>query len=208
MVYLNFTKVTPAAPNDPNVDEVAHLNDNWDILESKLSPYIAGGTISNIETGQEFFDSNFRLAVYDGAAARTTDDIDAAWSSWTTLPLLSPRTARSGFVPKWRNNSLLRQVELVGGLTFNAAADPWTAGTLATINSDTSGAIPATMTPIGTYHYAACCTAATGGTSVVSSGYVHVDKPGGNTYVRIRGQYLGGAGGGNFMMLDQLWWWY
>lgn len=209
-VLINYDTFTAMydPTGKPFVNEVTQINDNWDLLDSKLQPYLIGGSLTDLEVGQEYLDTNFRYAVHNGASARVPDDIDAAWSAWTTLPLLSPRTARSGFLPKWRNNSLLRMVELVGGLTFNAAADPWTPGVLATVNSDTSGAIPASMIPNGNYHMQQCCTSATGGTSVVSSGYVHVDKPGGNTYVRIRIQYLGGSGGGNFAMLDQIWWWY
>lgn len=208
MAYFNFTRITPPAPNDPTVNEVTQLNDNWDHLDAKLGPYMNGGSISGLETGQEYFDVNFRYALWDGAAARLPDDIDAAWSAWTAIPMLSPRTVRPNFTPRWRNNSLLRKVELSGGLTFNAVSDPWTPNTLATVNGDVAGAVPASMIPVGGTHVCPCATALSAGTTIVSSGYAFIDKPGGNTFTRIRVCYLGGDGGGNFVQLEEISWWY
>lgn len=208
MVYMNFTKIAPPAPNDPTVNEVTQLNNNWDLLDSKLSPYMSGGAISDIETGQEIFASGFRFGVWNGAAVRTPDDIDAAWSAWTAIPMFSPRVVRAGFTPRWRNNSLLRMVELSGGVLFNAAADPWTMGSLFTINADSAGAIPASMTPVGGTSRSPAATGLTAGTTVVAGALAIIDKPGGNTFTRIQCQYMGGPGGGNFIMLDQVWWWY
>lgn len=206
--YLNFTKIIPPAPNDPNVDVAAQVNANWDLLDTKLQPYIIGGTLTLAEAGQEFFDANFRFSVWTGAASRIPDTIDDGWSAWTALPMFTNRVARAGFTPRWRNNPNLRMVELSGGLLNNAAADPWTPGSLLTVNADSAGAIPASMQPIGGYHINESATALSAGTTVVSAGYVYIDKPGGNTFTRIRAQYLGGAGGGNFLQLDQVWWWY
>lgn len=208
MAYFSFNKITPAAPNDPVVNEATQLNANWDHLDLKLQPYMLGGTISNIETGQEFFSTGFNFAVHNGTTTVNPDDIDGAWSAWTNIPMLSPRVIRTGFQPKWRNNSLLRQVQLSGGVQFNAAADPWTLGGTFTINSDTSGAIPASMVPVGGKHVGHGATGLTSGTSIVSGAMVSIDKPGGNTFCRIFVQYMGGAGGGNFIQLEQVWWWY
>lgn len=206
MVYLNFTKITPPSPNDPNVNEVTQLNNNWDLLESKLNVYVNGGTITDIETGQEFFDGSFNYAVWDGAATIPPDDIDAAWSAWTNIPMLAPRVVRPGWQPKWRNNSLLRKVELTGGVLFNAAADPWTMGSSLQINQLAAGSPASTLGPVGAKHISQCAVALTGGTSVTAGGYVTIDTSGG--FVRMAVQYLGGGGGGNFVMLDQVWWWY
>jgi hypothetical protein len=85
VAYFNFTKIAPPAPNDPNVNEVTQLNDNWDHLDSKLSPYMSGGALTGLETGQEVFASGFRFAVYDGSGVRSPDDIDAAWSGLVSL---------------------------------------------------------------------------------------------------------------------------
>lgn len=206
--YLNFSKILPPNPNDPNVNVVSQINANWDMIDNALKPYIKGGSLSLVEQGQEFFDSNFRFAVWTGSAQRLPDTIDDGWSSWTALPVASGRSNRSGFTPRWRNNSLYRMVELSGGYLFDASANPWTAGSLITLNADSAGAIPASMAPIGGYHICPCATALSAGTTVVSDGYLWIDKPGGNTFCRLRAQYLGGTGGGNFLQIDQGWWWY
>lgn len=206
--YLNFTKIVPPSPNDPVVNLVSQITTNWDMLDTQLQPYIKGGTISNLETGQEFFDANFRFALWDGTTTRIPDTIDDAWSSWTNMPLATGRAPRpSGPILKWRNNSLLRMVELTGGLHYDTAQDPWPAG-LQLINADSTGAIPSSMQPVGGYHIAQCAAGLSSGTTVVAGGYIYVDKPAGNTFTRIRGQYMGGPGGGNFLELDQVWWWY
>lgn len=208
MPFLNFTKITPPAPSDPTVNEVTQLNNNWDHLETKLAPYLVGGVLNDVEVGQEWLDGSFRFIVWNGASQRVPDDIDAAWSAWTALPMFAPRVGRTGFTPRWRNNSLLRIVQLAGGVYWNVAQDPWTLGGYFTLNADSAGAIPAAMVPIGGTHTGPAATALTEGTSVVSGASITVDKPGGNTFIRVRGQYMGGPGGGNFIQLDQVWWWY
>lgn len=206
MAYLNFTKIAPPAPNDPVVNEITQINNNWDHLEAKLAPYVVGGSISDIETGQETFDLNFRFAVWDGAAQVIPDDIDASWSAWTALPILAPRVARASFTPRWRSNSAYRMVELAGGVLFNAAADPWTMGSAFQINQLAAGSPASSFVPIGGALKAPCATALTGGTSVVAGAAITVDSSGG--FVRINAQFMGGGGGGNFIELDQVWWWY
>lgn len=207
--YLNFSKILPPKPNDPVVDEAAQLNANWDLLDTKLAPYMGiGGTLTLTEAGQEYFDTNVRFAVWDGAAARIPDDIDAAWSAWTAMPMSSPRVIRPSFTFRWRNNSILRMVELSGGVLFDGAASAWTMGSKFTLNADSSGAIPASMVPIGGTRISPCATALTAGTNVVCGAIATIDKPGGNTFCRVQAQYMGGSGGGNFIQLDQVWWWY
>lgn len=205
--YFNFTKITPAAPNDPLVDEAAQLNANWDHVDTKLQPYMTG-VPTPTQAGQEYFDGSFRYVVWDGAAPRIPDEIDVNWSAWTALPMLAPRVIRPSFTPRWRNNSLLRMVELAGGVQFDAAANPWTMGGTFTLNGDVSGSPPASMLPIGGVHKSQAATALSAGTTVVAGAAITVDKPGGNTFLRIFAQYMGGPGGGNFIELDQVWWWY
>ena len=206
MTYFNFFKIAPPAPADPLVNEDTQINDNWDHLDAKLQPYVSGGVISDIETGQEFFDINFRFAVWNGAATRIPDNIDAAWSAWTAMPLAAGRAIQAGNTWRWRSNSILRMVEMSGGIQFDGAAGAWPAG-LQLCNADVAGAIPAAQQPIAGKHITI------GGTGLIgagntASGYIHVDKPGGNTFVRVRAQYLGAAGGGNFIHMSQVWWWY
>jgi hypothetical protein len=208
MVYLNFTKITPAAPNDPNVDEAAQLNANWDLLDAKLAPYMVGGTISNVQQGQEFFSgADTRYAVWDGTATRIPDTMDTGWSAWTNFPMAGTFTARSGFRPKWRVNTIIRRVECVGGVIWDAAGNAWSNG-LWQIFADAAGDVPATYLPVGGK---AVCIGAGPSTSAgnnVAASYFVIDKPVGYTNLRIQGQYLGGLGGGNFIQLDQVGWWY
>ena len=178
MAYFSLNKITPPAPNDPVVNEATQINANWDNIDLKLQPYMIGGTISNIEVGQEFFDSNFRFAVWSSGGTRLPDDIDAGWSAWTAIPMFSPRVARTSFTPRWRSNSMYRMVELAGGVYFNAAQDPWTLGGYLTINADSSGAIPASLAPVGGIHISQAAAALTAGTSVTAGAMIYVDKPG------------------------------
>lgn len=209
MAYFNFNKITPPAPNDPLVDEAAQLNANWDHLDLKLQPYMSGGAIVNLETGQEFFNVGFNFSVWDGAATVTPDDIADNWSAWTNLPMATGRVVRTGFQPKWRNNPLLRMVELTGGVIFDGAAAAWPMGTSFLLNADSSGSPPLSMLPVGGKHVQQAAAALTGGTSVAAGAHIVVQNPGGTSgFVRVAAQYLGGGGGGNFIMLDQVWWWY
>lgn len=206
MAYLNFTKIAPPSPADPTVNEVTQLNNNWDVLESKLGVYSTGGSITGIETGQEFMNVSFQNCVWDGAATVASDDIDAAWTAWTNIPMLAPRAIRPSFQPKWRSNPLLRKVELVGGILFDAAASAWTMGSSFQFNSLAAGSPANTLGPIGGKHISQAAAALSGGTSVTAGAYITIDTSG--SFVRMAAQYLGGGGGGNFIMLDQVWWWY
>jgi hypothetical protein len=206
MAYLNFTKIAPPAPNDPNVDEVTQLNNNWDLLETKLGVYTTGGALSNVETGQEFFNGSFQNSVWNGAATRASDDIDSAWSAWTNIPMLAPRAIRTGFQPKWRSNSLLRKVELTGGIQFDGAASVWTMGASFQFNQLAAGSPANTLGPVGGKYISQAAAALSAGTSVTAGAYITIDTSG--SFVRMAAQYLGGGGGGNFIMLDQVWWWY
>lgn len=204
--FLNFKKIVPPAPNDPSVDLASQINDNWDILDSGLNIYNSTGEFTPTQAGQEWLAPNYRFAVWDGANERYPDNIDLFWSAWTAIPLASGRAIRSGFTPKWRQNSLLRKVELVGGFQYDSAASTWPTS-LVVLNADT-GSIPATYQPTGGKHVGQCATAVNTTGVVVAAGYVIVDKPAGNTNCRIQARYMGGPGGGNFLMLDQIWWWY
>jgi hypothetical protein len=207
VAYFNFNKITPPAPNDPLVDEATQLNANWDHLDLKLQPYMLGGSMTGLETGQEYFSGGaFNFTVWDGAAGVVPDDIAEGWTAWANIPMLAPRAIRSGFQPKWRSNPLIRMVELTGGIQFDGAAGAWTMGSSFQFNQLASGSPALSFGPIGGKHIAQCAAALTGGTSVAASGYITIDTSG--SFVRMAAQYLGGGGGGNFIMLDQVWWWY
>lgn len=206
MTYFNFTKITPPAPNDPTVNETTQINANWDHLDLKLQPYATGAALTGLETGQEYIDSNGRFAVWDGAAARIPADIDAGWSSWTALPVVAPRVARTNFTPRWRSNSAYRMVELSGGVLFDSSASAWPMGNSFNVNVMAPGSPPISLAPIGGVHKAPCATALTSGAPIVAAGLAIITTD--ISFVQIAVQYMGGPGGGNFVQLDQVWWWY
>lgn len=207
MAYIPFNRIQPPAPNDPLVNEQSQLNANWDLLDSKLKPYYYGGTISNVEVGQEFFSgSNFNFAVWDGTAPVIPEAIPEGWTAWTNLPVATGRSARAGFTPQWRSNPLYRMVELSGGFLYDGASSAWPTQTLVTLNQAAANSPASSFAPVSGKDVQPCSVALTDGTSIVAGGLVTIDVSGG--FVRIRGQYMGGPGGGNFFMLDSVWWWY
>ncbi|GHF92032.1 hypothetical protein [Streptomyces griseosporeus] len=202
MAFLNLNKIT----GDPNVDEVNQINLNWDEIDNKVGPYIVGGFLPNVETGQEY-PSGGRYNVWNGSAGRTPDDtIQTGWGAWVNLPVVSPRAIRPGFQPKWRNNSYLRKIECAGGYQFDSAANPWTLGSYFAMNFSTTGSPGISFAPVGGIHVQPIAAALSAGTTVVASAMAKVDVS--TDFVRISVQYMGGPGGGNFIMLDQLSWWY
>lgn len=210
MAYLNFNKIVPPAPNDPLVDEATQINANWDHIEAKLTPYMKGGTMTNVETGQEHFNGSFEFCVRGTSTLITPKNISEGWSAWTNFPIAVARALRTDYTPKWRNNPLYRMVECTGGFQYDAAASAWPMGSFFLLNADAAGSPPASMQPIGNIHYNPCAVSLNTGTStsVAQGGLIKVEQPVGSTYVRLSVQYMGGAGGGNFVMIDQVWWWY
>lgn len=206
MTYFNFTKVTPASPNDPFVNVTTHLNNNWDEIDSKFTTLTGmPSTLTSPEQGQEIYDVvGNRFRVWNGTAWRDTDAIDSAWSAWSTLPLSANVIARPNVVLKWRNNTLLRRVELSGAVEKDVAQDPWSAG-LILITTGTSG-IPSTLQPIGglTFFSGAAALPSVSGNG--ACGYHKIDVVG--SWVRIQSQYVGGNGSGNFLQYDRVRWWY
>src|SRR5882757_10601962 len=105
------------------VDVVAHINNNWDDIEAKLSNLtLLPSLLPSPETGQElaFSSAQTRFRVWTGAAYRDPDPIDPSWSAWTALPLSANVVARTGTTPRFRTNSLIRQVQLTGAIQKDA----------------------------------------------------------------------------------------
>lgn len=205
MTYLNFTKITPAAPNDPFVNVVTHLNNNWDEIDTKLFAHtLMNITLVNPDQGQDFVTGLQKFRIWTGAAYREPDDIDSAWSAWTALPLSGNVAPRVGFTPRWRSNSLLRLVELAGGIQKDGAGSAWPAA-LVVATTGTSG-IANTFLPIGGVVYQQSAAALPTSSTNSAAGWHTIDVSG--AWVRIQTRYSGGPGGGNFVMLDGIKWWY
>lgn len=203
MTYFNLLQIAPPSPNDPLVNEVTQINNNWDDIDTKIGALTTTtGTITSPEQGQEYITNTGRTRVWNGAANRDPDDIDASWTAWTALPVAATVAVRPSFTPRWRNNTALRRVELAGGILKDAGAGAWPAAVVV-VTTGVSG-IPDTLQPIGgvTRQMSAAALPATGGTGA----WWQVDTN--TSFVRLRTRYMGPAGGGNFIQLDGIEWWY
>lgn len=207
MALFNFNLITNP-PADEFVNEATQLNANWNDLETKLSWFQAFGTITTgiLDPGFEALISG-RQAVWNGTAMRNPSSIPGTWSPWATLSPVSPYVLRTGFPIKWRSNNTLRKVELTGGFlnTVSASAFPHTAyATL--INAGISSAFK----PVGGTHFQHSATAAITSATVgvdVATARIRVTQTSTNPCV-IDCHYLGADGGGNFVMLDGVEWYY
>lgn len=208
MTYFNFTKITPAAPNDPVVNEVTQINNNWDNIEAQLLAVSAGtGALTGAEQGQEWISPAGRFRTWDGAANKDPIDIDAQWSAWTALTLAATVAARPSFTPRWRNNSLLRRVELDGCILKDSIASAWPApGVLVVVSATGAGQIPAALAPLSQPMITISAAALPTSPGQSAQGWHSIDTSG--AFIRIMTTYMGGPGGGNFIALDGIEWWY
>jgi hypothetical protein len=209
VTYLNFNKVVPPYPNDPLVDVNNHLNANWDTLETKLNALNLGSTtIISPDVGQEIVSSTPNFRVWNGSAWRDPDNISAAWTAWNLVPLsgnVVTRTSGSSSFPlKWRSNPLIRQVQLVGGLQRDVSQTAWATGF--TVITDGASGIPSTQGPIGGLSLQESAAALPNSPANGACGRHQIDISGG--FVRIQSRYVGGPGGGNFLMYNGVKWWY
>lgn len=209
MTYFNFTKITPAAPNDPLVNEQTQLNDNWVHADEQLTPYVTEPTPATMPgalAGQEWIYQD-RLAVWDGATLITPQDIKGAWGAWNQLFLDAPVNYRDGFIPFWRVNTLLRMVELGGGVIYGATA-AWPASFTDISGTTTDpGVIPDTYQPVGgrVYQVAACSQPTD---DLGTAALISIDKHASLATVHLRARFQGGSGGGNYIQLDSVRWFY
>ena len=207
MVFFSFTDVTPP-PNDEQVNEVTQLNNNWDQLDAKTASLQGHGTFSGPETGQEVIVLNgtdLSLGVWNGSAWVFPSQPNTAWTAWTALPLAaSSPVTRSGFTPRYRVNTGLRIGELTGGLTIDGAGSAWTHGTLVTASGTSTGSLGSSYSPGTRFYTGECATAVP--TTNVAGGQWMIDN--GNDGWRLRVRYIGTSGGGNFLQLNGIRWYY
>lgn len=212
MGFINLTKITPAAPNDPTVNEVTQLNNNWDEINTRLekmktSPGIIDVTdnpvANNVEIGMEAARSN-RLHVWDGSAWRFTDVHDTGWSAWTNIPLSISVASRPGFIPQYRTNSLLRLGELRGCLLKDGIASAWTHNLNVVASNAVSQPI-ASFTPVTVFSYMLGTSIPTTPTTQTAAARGFINGVDG---WRLTVCWEGSSGGGNFISLDDMKWWY
>jgi hypothetical protein len=214
MPYFNFTKVTNP-PNDELVNVTTQINNNLDEIDTKVYPFNQKpsnfGAITKT-VGTEAFNPNSgfeeRISVWDGSAWRASLNHASPWSAWSALSIRSPAVIRTGFPVMYRTNNYRRQIQLSGGVLFDAAANAWPTGTTVEITSD--GALSASFAPDNTAQMAVQQGTAGPITTVngFASAVVLIEKKTTPDRTSVSIRYQGDAGGGNYVMLDGISWYY
>lgn len=208
MAYWSFNKIIPPAPNDPLVNVTTQLNNNWDLAEEKMNLLATNpmnNTLLNAEVGQEWI-YNGRLGVWNGTSLIVPEDIDAAWTPWVDLALLSPVNTRVGFTPRWRNNTLLKQIQLSGCVITGAAA-AWPLSFVTVTDEASVAGIPVAIAPNNGITYMPATTSIPTTANRGAGSVIAIDNNGGVS-CRIRSRFMGASGGGNFVALDSVRWYY
>lgn len=208
MSYANFNRIVPTDPNDPLVNLGTQLNANWDEAERLLTAQSQGGAlVLNPEFGLEVIDYvNERIQIYDGAAFQVAADIDAAWTAWQPIATKAPIQPKAGFTPRWRQNPLIRLVQ-ISGRVQNGAVPASFGTTTYEISADTGNGIPDAMQPYGGQVNFNNCASTPISPSTSSASYLMVSPNAGNN-VKISGRFMGTSDGTSTMQLDRVQWWY
>jgi hypothetical protein len=211
LAYFNFNYVTDP-PNDELVSVENDLNVNWQDVNEKIKGFqTQPNTIIAPPIGTEAYYPGLpttdkgRVAVYNGADWIRSVNPNSGWTAWQAITLRSPVVLRPNFPPVAKINIYERRVVLSGGVLFGAAAPAWPTANSVEITSDT--AFDTSVAPVN------------GGLSVQQTATGQITTAGGfsssvvyaqltGSRIAIRVQYQGDAGGGNFIMLDGITWWY
>lgn len=205
MAFFDFNLMTDP-PGDPLVDETLQLNANWDKLDTRLSQFqVRPNTVAAvIPVGTEAMRADGVINVWTGAAWRNPNSIPGNWGAWTTLPLLAPVVERPGFTPKYRINTIFRKVELAGGLRADVGAGAWAKAKVPVTTN--AGGIPDANKPVSN----GIQQGSTGISAVAgefAGARIFIESNAGNS-VLISVGYQGDNVGGNFVMLDNVKWFY
>lgn len=213
MAYFNFNYVTDP-PNDQLVNYQTHLNNNWLEVNNKIKGFnVVPTTLVNPPVGTEAYfpeapaSENTRIAVYDGTAWRRAINHTSGFTAWQPLTLRSPVVARPGYPPVVKLDIVNRRAILSGGVQYGAAAPAWPT-TIVEITDDL--AMDTTLNPInGGFSIHTGATAPVTVAGQFSSAVVYMEAVStGTAHVAIKVGYQGSAGGGNFVMLDGISWWF
>lgn len=212
MGFITLTKITPAAPNDPLVNRVNHLNNNWDEINlrtDKMQTAVGTATLfaspvaNNVEIGQEITHLSHKY-VWDGAVWKPIVDYTAAWSVWTQVPLSASVINRSGFPLQYRTNSALRKGELRGHIQRDAVPTAWVHNVDVVASNAVSQPIAA-FTPVVEADFITGTSLPTTPSTQVSAAHVKIN---GTNGWQLTVRYRGSAGSLNFICLDDCSWWY
>lgn len=214
MTYFDFNFVTDP-PADEFVDVETQLNDNWEDVETKILPFNQKpsnfGAIPK-PVGTEAFRPTagfeHRISVWDGAEWRSSLAHSTSWGLWQAVLIRAPTVIRPNFPVVARVNAMLRKVEISGGVLFDGAASAWPTGTTVEITADT--AIQSSFAPANTAKMAVQQVGSSAITAVngFASAVAMVEQKAGPDRTSISVRFQGDAGGGNFIMLDGLGWYY
>ncbi|MFE1145204.1 hypothetical protein [Streptomyces rochei] len=215
MAYFNFEYVTDP-PNDETVDFQTQLNNNWQEVANKIEPFNQQpGSFGDIPVpvGTECFDPDpthaswHRIAVWTGSIWARSLNHQSAWTDWQPITVRAPHVARPLYEPEAKVDAIARRVVLRGGVLFNAAADPWPTGTTYEITSD--AAIQPELVPVNggeSIQQGATGQILTAGGFAGAIIYINRNLTPDRVSINVR--YQGDAGGGNFVMLDGIEWWF
>lgn len=176
-------------------------------LEDKLAPFQEDpGTVVNPPLGTVAF-INGEPGVWDGTQYNNNISHNT-WLDPQNLDLRVPRIMRTGFPPVVIINPWQRRIVCSGGVLYNVAADPWPTGSEVEITSDI--AIPTDFSPLpnGLSYFQAGTSQVTGANQIATANIRVALVAGPPARIGIFVRFQGDAGGGNFVQLDGLEWWY
>lgn len=213
-MYFNFQYVTDP-PADELVNPVTQLNANWQDVNDKIKTFqTIPNTIVAPPKGTEAFypetptTDKHRIAVYDGVNWRRGLSHSSSVSAWQTVTLRAPFVARVGYTPVAKVYPNQGYVLFAGGVQNTSSAVAWDTTQSFEITSDT--ALDSTITPVnGGFSYCQGAAAQVTGAGAFAGALIWAQAettPAARVAIRVR--YQGDAGGGNFVMLDGLKWWF
>lgn len=205
--YFDFNYIDDP-PVDELVDEESLLNENWEKADIGLH-LLQQEEVDPVDppVGLDVFrklDGDVHRAVWIGGSYRFASSIPLGWGSWIELGLESPVVARPGWTPKARVNERIRQVQLTGGVRADSSSSAWPSSSVQLTDDDT--AINDSFGPVGgkSIQQSACGAIGTDGELATARITIEVVS----SLVRIYAQWYGESGGGNFICLDGIKWWY
>jgi len=215
MTYFNLNYITDP-PDDELVNPQTQLNANFTEFDNKLQPFRkspADFKNYTIPKGTEAFDPDpthndpTRIAAFTGTTwARSLNHI-GPWTGWQLIDIRPPLLPRPGFPVQARVNSLTRQVELQGGVILNSTSDAFSRSTTYEITTDTT-INDLTFAPVGGYYMEMASSSAITTAGGYAGAVAIVETKTNPSRVAISVRYQGDAGGGNFIMLDNVGWWF
>lgn len=212
MAYFNFNYITDP-PNDELVEEQSQLNANWDVVEEGLKPFnqnppdFTGITIPKGTVSVNPLNTN-NIAAWDGTTWNGPVNPINIWENWQLVNIRAPVIHRPGHELKARIDIASRRIVLMGGVQLNATADAWDTATSYEITTDTAiqdSLAPANADFTSIQQGGASQITAAGG---FASSVIWIEKRATPSRTAISVRWQGDAGGGNFIMLDGVQWWY